>query len=139
MKCLLSVVAVLCVGLWIAPTPAADESSSAPIILEVDASEAPQRIYHARLEIPVQPGSLILYYPKWIPGNHGPTGPIADLAGLKMRAGGNEVRWRRDDIDMYAFHCTVPDGTTTLEVALDLLAVGRGGFANATQNIAAVR
>jgi predicted metalloprotease with PDZ domain len=139
MKCLLSVVAVLCVGLWIEPTPTAADSSSAPIILEVDASEAPQRIYHARLEIPVQAGPLVLYYPKWIPGNHGPTGPIADLAGLKMRAGGKEVRWRRDDIDMYAFHCTVPDGTTTLEVALDLLAVGRGGYANATQNIAAVR
>src|ERR1700693_5613837 len=139
MKCLLTCVAVLGLALGIEPTPAAAETSSVPIILEVDASEAPQRIYHARLEIPVQAGPLVLYYPKWIPGNHGPTGPIADLAGLKMRAVGKEVRWRRDDIEMYAFHCTVPEGTTTLEVTLDLLAVGRGGFANATQNIAAVR
>ncbi len=110
-----------------------------PVLLEVDAGEAPQRIYHARLIIPVEPGPLTLYYPKWIPGNHGPTGPIADLAGLKMHADGKAVRWRRDDVDMYAFHCTVPNGARQLEVALDLLAAERGGFLDATQNIAVVR
>ena len=73
--------------------------------------EATQRIFHARLVIPVEPGPVTLYYPKWIPGNHGPTGPIADLAGLKMQAGGKDVSWRRDDVDMYAFHCTVPGGS----------------------------
>jgi predicted metalloprotease with PDZ domain len=108
-------------------------------LLDVDASEAPRKLYHARLVIPVEPGPITLFYPKWIPGTHGPSGPIADLAGLKIQAGGKAVQWKRDDIDMYAFHCTVPDGTSTLEVALDLLAAGRGGFGTTTQNIAVVR
>ncbi len=114
-------------------------AEAAPIRLEVDASEAPQKIYHARLTIPTEPGPLTLYYPKWIPGTHGPSGPIADVAGLKMQAGGKPVPWRRDDIDMYAFHCTVPDGAHELDVALDFLAAGRGGFGTTTQNIAVVR
>src|SRR6516164_8281959 len=53
-----------------------------PIQLRVDASEAPRRIYHAQLTIPAAPGPLTLAYPKWIPGEHAPTGPITDLAGL---------------------------------------------------------
>ena len=51
-----------------------------PITLNVDAREAPLRIFHARLVIPAAPGPLTLVYPKWIPGEHGPTGPITDLA-----------------------------------------------------------
>jgi predicted metalloprotease with PDZ domain len=120
------------------PVGAAD-SHAAPILLEVDASEAPLKFYHARLTLPVEPGPLTLYYPKWIPGTHGPSGPIADLAGLKMQAGGKAVPWKRDDVDMFAFHCTVPEGAKSLDVSLDLLAAGRGGFASTTQNIAVVR
>jgi predicted metalloprotease with PDZ domain len=125
---------------WLCLLPGIAVGAEAPPIrLEVDASEAPRKIYHARLVLPAEPGPLTLYYPKWIPGTHGPSGPIADLAGLKMQAGGHAVPWRRDDIDMYAFHCTVPDGAHTLEIALDLLAAGRGGFGTTTQNIAVVR
>lgn len=140
MKCWFVSIAVLCLfpcSLGAAVTPA--DPKPEPVQLEVDASSAPQKIFHARLVIPVQPGPVTLYYPKWIPGTHGPMGPIADLAGIKLHAGGKEVPWRRDDVDMYAFHCTVPEGAKTLEVALDLLAAGRGGFVNATQNIAVVR
>ena len=115
------------------------ESNSAPVVLELDASDAPQKIYHAHLVIPVQPGPVTLYYPKWIPGTHGPSGPIANVAGLKMHCDGKDVRWRRDDVDMYAFHCTAPEGAKTLDVALDLLAAGRGGFGDQTANICVIR
>ncbi len=65
--------------------------SSAPhISLFVDATEAPRKIFHARMTIPAKPGTLTLYYPKWIPGEHGPTGPIQDLAGLKFTANGQD-------------------------------------------------
>src|SRR5579859_2793590 len=84
-------------------------SDERAITLEVDASEAPRRIYHARMAFPVEPGPLTLYFPKWIPGTHGPTGPIASLAGLKMTAGDKTVDWHRDEEDMYAFHCVVPE------------------------------
>ncbi|GEM_PF-6971156 len=92
-----------------------------PIEIDVDASEVVRKILHARLTIPVTPGPLTLFYPKWIPGEHGPTGPIADLAGLKISAGGSAIPWYRDETDMYAFHCEVPSGAKAIEVNLDFL------------------
>ena len=81
-----------------------------PITLDVDATDAPRRVLHARLEIPAKPGKTTLVYPKWIPGEHAPTGPITDLTGVKMRAGGQPALWQRDAEDMYAFHVEVPAG-----------------------------
>jgi predicted metalloprotease with PDZ domain len=101
--------------------PAARSAPARPIELSVDATEAPRKLLHARLVIPVAPGPLTLYYPKWIPGEHSPSGPILELSGLKLRAGGKRLPWRRDDVHLYAFHCTVPDGADTLEVTLDYL------------------
>src|SRR5258708_37086119 len=61
---------------------------AAPIMLRVDATSAPANVYHAHLTIPVTAGPLTLYYPKWIPGEHGPTGPINGLTGLQFTANG---------------------------------------------------
>ena len=57
------------------------------IQLFVDLSDAPRNLYHSRLTIPVKPGPLTLVYPEWIPGNHRPAGPIANVTGIKMEAG----------------------------------------------------
>ena len=73
--------------------------ASAPIHLSVDLQDAPRRIFHAKLDLPAQPGPLKLYFPKWIPGEHAPDGPIADLVGLKFTAAGKPLAWRRDDVD----------------------------------------
>jgi predicted metalloprotease with PDZ domain len=111
-----------------------------PVTLDVDAREAPLRIFHARLVIPAAPGPLTLVYPKWIPGEHGPTGPITDLAGLKFSAGGTPLAWRRDPVDMWALRCDVPAGADAVEVALDYLSPGEtAGFssgASATSKLA---
>jgi len=100
--------------------------SSMPILaaaqsmqLSVDLSDAPRNIYHSRLTIPVKPGSLTLVYPKWIPGNHRPSGPITNVTGLKMEAAGQTLVWQRDPVDMYAFHVDVPAGASELQVSLD--------------------
>lgn len=108
----------------------------APITIEVDAREAPRKILHARLVIPVtKPGPLTLLYPKWIPGEHGPTGPITDLAGLTVKAGTKRIPWRRDDVEMYAFHLDVPTGVNSIEVSLDfLLPPGAEGFSSAASS-----
>ena len=109
----------------------------APITITLDATEAPRKILHAHLRIPAKPGPLTLLYPKWIPGEHGPTGPITDLAGLKIIAGDKSVPWRRDDVDMYAFHVEVPSGADALEVALDfLLPASTEGFSSAASSTA---
>jgi predicted metalloprotease with PDZ domain len=107
----------------------AQTSKGPPITLAFDATDAPRRILHATLTIPAQPGPLTLYYPKWIPGEHGPTGPVTDLAGLKITAAGKVIAWRRDDLDMYAIHCKVPAGADAVEVSLSFLTPpGGSGF-----------
>lgn len=94
--------------------------SAAPeIVLELDATDAPRKVLHARLIIPANAGELTLLYPKWIPGEHGPSGPVTNLVGLEIRAGGAVIPWRRDDLDMYAIRCRVPTGATQVEVKLD--------------------
>jgi predicted metalloprotease with PDZ domain len=92
-----------------------------PLRLTVDAGEAARHILHARLAVPASPGPLTLVYPKWIPGEHGPTGPIAGLVGLRIAAAGKELPWHRDPEDLYAFHIEVPPRTTALEVAFDVI------------------
>jgi len=89
--------------------------------LFVDLSDAPRNLYHSRLTIPVQPGPLTLVYPKWIPGNHRPSGPIANVTGLKMEAGGQTLPWERDPVDMYAFHIDVPAGVGELHISMDTI------------------
>ena len=97
-------------------------STSAPqVTLSVDATEAPRKIFHATMKIPAKPGTLTLYYPKWIPGEHGPTGPIQDLAGLKFTANGKALSWRRDLLDGWTFHVDVPAGVSSVEGSLDFI------------------
>ncbi|MCU1281663.1 MAG: hypothetical protein JWM53_5209 [bacterium] len=90
--------------------------------LTVDAREAPRRILHAQLTLPATPGALTLRYPKWIPGEHGPNGPIVDVAGIVIRANGKPIAWHRDDVDLYALHLEVPANATTVDVSFDYLA-----------------
>ena len=94
---------------------------AAAIQLSVDATEAPRNLLHARLRIPVTAGEVTLAYPKWLPGNHRPSGPIQNLTGLVFEAGGKRVDWRRDPVDMYAFHVQVPAGVSELGVSLDAI------------------
>ena len=108
-----------------------------PITLSVDATEAPRKILHAHQVIPAPPGALTLVYPKWLPGEHGPTGPITDLAGLRLTAAGRNVPWQRDLVDMYAFHCEVPRGANAVEVDLDfLLPASTEGFTSSSSTSA---
>lgn len=103
-------------------------AAGAPIRLAVDATTAPQHHIHAVETIPAKPGPLTLFYPKWIPGEHGPTGPIQDLVGLHFTAGGQEIPWTRDAVEMNAFHLEIPKGADAVQVALDFLTPSGGNF-----------
>jgi predicted metalloprotease with PDZ domain len=96
-------------------------AQTAPITLTVDLTDAPRKILHATEVMPVTPGPLTVVYPKWIPGEHGPTGPIVNMAGFFITANGQPVKWERDKVDMFAFHLTVPQGATRLEIKIDFL------------------
>jgi predicted metalloprotease with PDZ domain len=100
----------------------AQNTTRRPIQISVDATHASsQKILHANLEIPASPGPLTLYYPKWMPADHSPDGPIANLAGLRFAAAGKPLPWRRDLADMYTFHVEVPGGVSTVTAHLDFL------------------
>lgn len=113
-------------------------ASAQSLRLYVDLTDAPRNIYHAKLNIPAQPGAMTLVFPEWIPGNHRPSGPIAGLTGIRMEAAGKPVAWQRDDVDMYAFHVVVPESAHELIVSLDAItsndSAGGGGPA-ASSNV----
>ncbi|MBN8481828.1 MAG: M61 family metallopeptidase [Xanthomonadales bacterium] len=111
---LLSLLAILLAGA--AGAARADAPAKGTIRLAVDVSDVERRIFRVREEIGVEPGPLTLYYPKWIPGNHAPTGPLPLLAGLAIAAGGQRLAWKRDPLDMHAFHLVVPDGISSLSL-----------------------
>ncbi len=104
---------------FVAQPPYATEQH--PATLEVDATRAAAGIMTVRERIPAAPGAFTVVYPKWIPGEHGPTGPLNDLAELRVSAGGVPLDWRRDPVDLYAFHVNVPAGTHALDVEFDVL------------------
>jgi predicted metalloprotease with PDZ domain len=113
------------------------------VTISVDATTAPRKIFHATLKIPASPGDLTLYYPKWIPGEHAPDGPVIDLAGLKFAAGGKTLKWRRDLFDGFTLHVEVPSGETEVSAELDFLspATYEAGFSagsSATEKMAVI-
>jgi predicted metalloprotease with PDZ domain len=105
----------------VSPLPARAQADSPSITLSVDAREAPRKILHATESIRVSGGAVTLAYPEWIPGEHGPTGPVVDVAGLHITSGGQTVVWRRDQVDMFAIHCDAPAGAGALDLRFDFL------------------
>jgi predicted metalloprotease with PDZ domain len=110
--------------LVLSATAAFAQATPATIVLDVDATTISRKILSARESFPVASPSahtVDLVYPKWIPGNHAPTGPIADLVNLRFTAAGKSVAWTRDPVDMFRFHIPVPAGTTLLIAEFNLV------------------
>jgi predicted metalloprotease with PDZ domain len=116
---------LLLTALLSASAAAFAQPAATPIQITADLSEGARHLYHAELEIPVKPGPLALITPKWIPGNHRPTGPVDDITGVVFTANGQVLPWRRDNEDLYEFHVTIPAGVTTLHAHLDTIAPAR--------------
>jgi len=117
-KCLLSVI----VAMTAVATGAPAQNPSAPnMTLVVDETQAARRIAFVHEEIPVRAGTLALVYPRWIPGEHGPTGPIHEVAVLRIHSGNLTLPWTRDPDDIYTIRVEVPAGTDRLIVDFDTL------------------
>jgi predicted metalloprotease with PDZ domain len=109
------------------PGFAADE-----IQLHIDATDAPRKRLEAHMTMPAKPGPMTLYYPKWIAGEHGPTGPVSDLTGIKIRANGKTIPWKRDDVDTFAINLNVPENVTRIEVDVEFIGTpAKDGFSAA--------
>jgi predicted metalloprotease with PDZ domain len=92
------------------------------IHLDVDATDLAHGVFSVHETIPVAaPGPMVLLYPQWIPGEHSPTGTIDKLAGLIVTAGGRRIEWRRDPVDVFAFHVEAPAGASSLDVQFQYL------------------
>ena len=116
-----ALVAVLAVAL---PFQIAAAQQS-PIRITADLTDAPRKLYHAEIDLPATPGPLKLISPEWIPGTHMPVGPASSITGIVFTAGAKTLPWRRDDVNLYEFHLTVPDGTTSVHVHLDCIVTAR--------------
>jgi len=101
--------------------PARDVPYPGTIRLTVDASDVTRGIFRVKETVPVAAGPLVLLYPAWLPGAHAPQGAIDKVAGLVVTAGGAPIQWRRDTVDVHAFHLVVPGGVTAIEVEFQFL------------------
>ncbi len=128
---------LLLLVLWMPPSAQAQRPA---IELNVDARDVARKLLHAQMRIPASPGALTLVYPKWLPGEHGPTGPVTDVVGLRVSAGGKPVTWHHDGVDMYAIHVDVPAGADAVDIAFDFLSptteTGFSSAASATPHLA---
>jgi len=124
-----------------APLPApipipVDKPYDGTISLNVDLTNINDRILNVQETIPVKPGEMILLYPQWLPGNHSPSNPVANMAGLVISANGKRIPWLRDRVDMWAFHVDVPKGVTSLELTFQYLAPVRPQQGRISNNFA---
>lgn len=99
------------------PDPVDTPYPGGTIGLDIDARDTVRGIYRVTQTFPLAPGisRITLLYPEWLPGNHAPRGPIAELVDLRLFADGREVSWKRDPVDVYAFHVDLPKGARELK------------------------
>lgn len=128
---------------WGSRVDCAEENG--PIIqATVDARELSRRLLHTSLKVPCQSGKLRLWYPKWIPGTHGPNGHVEDIGGLRIEsANGKAIPWQRDDINLHCILCEIPGGISEVEVKLDTIcngtsATGTGAYSNGNASLGVI-
>ena len=100
----------------------AAQSDSVPTMtLVVDETQAFLTNCFVHEQIRVHPGPIALAYPRWIPGEHGPTGPIQNFAALRVLSGKVTLPWSRDPEDINTIKIDVPPNTNTITVDFDTL------------------
>jgi predicted metalloprotease with PDZ domain len=142
LSCTTALLVSLCVS---GRAPAAEPNASArsdathgnPETLVLDAREVGRGLMTATMRIPVRPGKFTFVYPEWVPGEHGPTGPIQNVSQIQVSADGKPIAWHRDRVDMYAFHVDVPRGVHSLDVQFTAL-VNSPGDQMSTSNLAII-
>jgi predicted metalloprotease with PDZ domain len=113
--------------------PALPQAVDAPfrgtIELAVQATDTAHQVFSVHETIPVQKtGDMVLLYPEWETGSHAPTASVIELAGLIVHVDGKRVEWRRDSVDMHAFHVGVPTGASTVALDFQFLSPARNNW-----------
>ncbi|MCE4557443.1 M61 family metallopeptidase [Roseateles cellulosilyticus] len=120
---LLALPSAVALSAWAQPgAPLSSRPYPGRLELEVDATDLAHRVVQVVQTLPVRPGPLTLRLPQWLPGEHGPNGNPALLAGLTIESeSGAPLRWQRDTIDALAFRLQVPAGVNRLRLRLQHL------------------
>jgi predicted metalloprotease with PDZ domain len=108
-------------SLVLASSLLAANAQHTPIQIHANLTDAPRKLYHADVTLPVHPGPLDLITPEWIPGAHGPDGPIHNITGIRFEVDGKTIPWHRDPVNTYEYHVDIPAGATTLHAHLDCI------------------
>lgn len=119
--CLLTALSLPAVAVASVPTPQDVPYAPGTIRIEVDTTNLSQRIFRVKETIPVKAGELTLMYPEWVPGGHSPRNPIDKIAGITFKANGQKLAWKRDPLDVHAFHLTVPAGVSEITAEFNYL------------------
>ncbi len=137
-----SVVRVFAAACAITSTALARASTG--IDLEVDARDVQRGIQHVHMSLPAVAGEMSLVYPKWIQGEHAPSGPIVQVTAVKFTAGARTLAWSRDPLDAFRFRVGVPEGVQSIDADFDYLSPpaafnsSYGGTPNMTPHLAIV-
>jgi predicted metalloprotease with PDZ domain len=119
-SCRLLILLVTALFLELAPAPL--QADGPTLQIDVDARELSRRLLHADIQIPCQPGTLSLWYPKWIPGCHGADGPLHNVGGFRVEtADGKPIPWKRDEVEIFCVHCDVPAGVNEVRAHVDYI------------------
>jgi predicted metalloprotease with PDZ domain len=94
-----------------------------PISIKIDARDLPRKLLTASLVIPIEDSpkqqEIALWYPKWVPGSHGPGGPIANVAGLSFHDQKDQpLAWSRSPGEVY--RVVVKAAAHTTEIRVDI-------------------
>ena len=119
------------------PTSVALATQSDPMTLVLDARNASRGLMYSHMTIPVKAGEFTFVYPKWIPGEHVPTGPLNNISQIRVSAGGHALTWQRDVVDMYAFHVDVPQGVSRIDVDFTVI-TNAPGDTMSSKNVAVI-
>lgn len=122
----LAVLLLTCIPAW-----------GADLTLRIDARDVARRHLQTHETLAVKPGPLVLVYPKWIPAEHAPAGPLNSIIGLEITANGQRLVWQRNPVEMYEISVTVPKGVDHLDIALESgLESAGGGFSGSPDSTA---
>ncbi len=101
--------------------PARDVAYPGTMTLKVDATDIDRALFRVQQRIPVEAGPLTLLVPQWLPGNHAPRGQIEKFVGLVVKAGNRTLTWKRDPVDVFAFHVDVPEGVGAIDLSFQFV------------------
>ncbi|MBS0480212.1 MAG: M61 family metallopeptidase [Proteobacteria bacterium] len=106
---------------------AADTPYPGTMAIDIDATDTTRGIFSIKETIPVaRTGDFVILFPKWVPGGHTPRNEVEKMAGLKVTANGKEIPWKRDPVDVYAFHLDIPKGVKAIDVRFQYLTATKG-------------